>query len=55
MMELRERAIALLARREYSQLELKQKLLNKSYKLPEVKTLIISLAVEGLQSDEAIH
>ncbi|WP_251366014.1 hypothetical protein [Coxiella-like endosymbiont of Rhipicephalus sanguineus] len=52
MMELRERTIVLLARREHSQLELKQKLLNKGYKLSEVETLIISLAVEGLQSDE---
>lgn len=52
MIELREHTIALLARREHSQLELKQKLLNKGYKLSEVETLIISLAVEGLQSDE---
>lgn len=52
MMELREHTIALLARREHSQLELKQKLLNKGYKLSEVEILIISLAVEGLQSDE---
>ena len=52
MMSIREHAIALLERREHSQLELKKKLLNKGYKLTKVEALITLLAIEGLQSDE---
>ena len=51
-MNLREHAIVLLTRREYSQLELKKKLLSKGYNFSKVETLITALAVEGLQSDE---
>ncbi len=49
---LRERAIALLARREHSQHELRQKLLNKGYPSVEIETVLASLTKEGLQSDE---
>lgn len=52
MIELCKRAIALLARREYSKLELRQKLINRGYKPSEVEALIMLLADQGLQSDE---
>lgn len=50
--KLRERAIGLLARREHSRHELKQKLLLKGYPISEVETVLASLTKEGLQSDE---
>lgn len=51
-MKLRERAFGLLARREHSQQELKQKLLRKGYASAEIHSLLVNLAREGLQSDE---
>lgn len=51
-MKLRECAINLLARREHSRLELKQKLIVKGFVADEVDTLLAQLAREGLQSDE---
>lgn len=52
MMDLRNRVISLLARREHSQEELKRKLVTRGYKLPEIEIELASLAKEGLQSDE---
>ncbi len=49
---LRERAIGLLARREHSRHELKQKLLFKGYPISEIEIVLASLTKEGLQSDE---
>ena len=51
-MKLRERALALLANREHSRLELKRKLLAKDYALDEVDVLLAALIEDGLQSDE---
>ena len=50
--DLRECAIGLLARREHSRYELKQKLLIKKYPFLAVESVLVSLAEEGLQSDE---
>lgn len=47
----RERAIGLLARREHSRLELRQKLLARGYEDPELESLLTDLATERLQSD----
>ncbi len=47
-----ERAVALLARREHSRLELKRKLLARGYVESEVVAVIQRLVDEGLQSDE---
>lgn len=49
---LRDRAIGLLARREHSQQELRQKLLLKGYPISEIETVLALLTKEGLQSDE---
>jgi len=51
-MSARDDAIGLLARREHSQFELKRKLIVKGYSSLEVDTLLVSLAKDGLQSDE---
>lgn len=48
----RERAIGLLARREHSRFELRQKLLARGYDDPELDALLTDLAAERLQSDE---
>jgi regulatory protein len=48
----RERAIGLLARREHSRLELKQKLLFRGCDGAELEALLNSLVTERLQSDE---
>ncbi len=50
--QLRQKALDLLARREHSQLELKQKLLVRDFDPAEVDDVIAKLAAEQLQSDE---
>ncbi|KFF48080.1 recombinase RecX [Gammaproteobacteria bacterium MFB021] len=47
----RERAIALLARREYSRAELEQRLAAKGVESDEIAATLDTLAAEGLQSD----
>lgn len=47
----RNKCLALLARREYSQLELKQRLLAKGFELESILATIAVLVEEGLQSD----
>ncbi len=49
---LRECAQDLLARREHSQVELKRKLMAKGFENLEIENLLVTLAKEGLQSDE---
>ena len=51
-MKLRECALDLLARREHSQLELKQKLIAKGYAANDVEPLLAQLIQESLQSDK---
>lgn len=51
-MNLRKHALFLLARREHSKEELKQKLVARGYQPLEVETLLASLVKENLQSDE---
>ena len=46
------KAIAYLARREYSAKELKQRLLQKSYSLPLIQEVLNKLTEDGYQSDE---
>ena len=46
-----EKGIELLARREHSRLELKQKLLVRGYSEQEINTLLETLETENLQSD----
>ncbi|HLB58208.1 MAG TPA: regulatory protein RecX [Coxiellaceae bacterium] len=48
---MREKAIQLLARREHSRLELKQKLLARNYSEQEINTLLETLETKNLQSD----
>ncbi len=50
--KLRQKALDLLARREHSQLELKQKLIARDFDTAEVDAVIYKLASEHLQSDE---
>lgn len=49
---LHDKAIELLARREHSQQELKQKLLQRGFLLDEIECAINHLAESGLQSDQ---
>jgi len=51
-LKLRECALDLLARREHSQLELKQKLIAKGYAANDVEPLLAQLIQDSLQSDE---
>lgn len=51
-MNVRERAIKLLAQREHSQLELKRKLAAKGFSHSEIESVLASLIEEGYQSDE---
>ena len=48
----RARAMNLLARREHSVKELKDKLLARDYELDEIQLALQTLTLEGLQSDE---
>ena len=50
-MDLKTRALNLLARREHSQYELRRKLLEKGYASDKIDSLLVILAKEGLQSD----
>ncbi len=50
--DVRDCALNLLARREHSSVELKRKLIARGYLGSEVDTLLVSLARDGLQSDE---
>lgn len=50
--KLRQKALDLLARREHSQFELKQKLIARDFDAAEVDEVICKLASEHLQSDE---
>ena len=52
MIDLHECALALLARREHSKLELKRKLIARGYSNSEIEAELASLAKDGLQSDE---
>lgn len=45
------RAVALLARREHSALELKRKLLDRGFAIDEVEAAVARLAEQGLQDD----
>lgn len=48
---IRDRAIALLARREHGRIELQRKLVHKGFESPVVDRVVAELAREGLQSD----
>lgn len=48
---LREQAVALLARRDYSQYELRQKLISRGCSTKEIDEVLEDLATQGLQSD----
>lgn len=50
--EIYKKALFLIARREHSQFELKQKLLIKGASRADIETVLASLAKEGLQCDE---
>lgn len=49
--ELRDRAVALLARREHSRQELQHKLAQRGYGAEEINTALQQLQVDGYQSD----
>ena len=51
-MELRKCALGLLARREHSRFELRQKLTARGYAADKVETLLSQFARQALQSDE---
>jgi regulatory protein len=50
-LSLRDRAIRLLARREYARAELERRLVSKGVERSEVRALLDALAAEGLLSD----